>query len=404
MIKPLQLLVLSPVLLVACQTAEADRSVSDLFKAGQYEEALALARTQVEDAPDDPYHVGVERMAEVALMLDEARDLTLAGEHPAALEVLFEADELAPGHPVVQEWIQKVVGELTDSTLAMAGQASIGGDYDRAVELYERALVFNPDEERARAGIARSLLLVNYRAGMGEQYYTEGVRSLREYWLGRASTEFAANGKYSPEDPRGAQRREQVAELLAEDRVLMAEDLELKGLFHAARNEYRIALLFDEESKAAAMGLARMDKEVAAFAQLGEAERARLKGDYKGAAEALAEGAQLSASQDDAFASARIDLDEARWSELYRQARDAEADGRYQKAVAFFDLLLQETGYYEDAVQRRETLLDMVALAERLYAEFQKAKNPDVKRQKLEQIAVFWPEYKNVEKLLGLAP
>jgi len=390
--------------LVACQTTEAERSVSDLFAAGDYEEALALARTNAEAAPSDPYHDSVERMAEVGLLLDEARDLTLGGDHSAALGVLFEADALSPGHPVVQSWIGKVVRELTDKTLAMASQASIEGDYERAVELYERALVFAPGEERARAGIARSLLLINYRAGMSEQYYTEGVRSLREYWLGRANTEFAASGKYAPGDARGEMRRDQVAGLLAEDRVMMAENLAERGLYHAARNEYRIALLFDGDNEFAARGLKRMDREVAAFAKLGEAERARLRGDFDEAQEAILEGEELSVVQDVAFDSARIDLDEARWVELYREALDAEADGRYKVAVKTFDLLLQETGFYEDALQRRDTLLDMIALADRLYEEFQAAKKAQVKRQKLEQIAVFWPEYKNVSDLLERTP
>ena len=391
-------------LFVACQTAETERSVGELFRAGEYEEALALARTEVEATPDDPYATSVERMAEVGLLLDRARDLSLAGEHPAALEALFEADAVAPGHPVVVEWIQKVVRELTDATLLAASKASIEGDYERSVELYERALVFAPDEERAKAGIARSLLLINYREGLGEQYYVQGVRSLREYWLGRASTEFAISEKYEPDDPRNLERREQVAGLLAEDRVLMAEDMEQRGMVHAARNEYRMALLFDPDNATAQLGIERMDTEVAAREQLGEAERLRLRGEFEAAAEALDEGAALTASQTQDFASARIDLDEARWAELYREALDAEADGRYARAVKSFDLLLQETGFYEDAVQRRKTLLDMITLAEKLYGEFQKAKDPEVKRQKLEQIAVFWPEYRDVSTLLGLAP
>ncbi|MDF1798800.1 MAG: hypothetical protein P1V81_06465 [Planctomycetota bacterium] len=395
---------LAAISLVACQTTEEEPTVSEHFRAGNYESALALAQTQVDDAPDDPYYQGVERMAEVGLKLDQARDLVFDNEHAKALELLFEADDLAPGHPVVAEWIEKVVGELTDGTLLQAGQALMDQEFDRAVELYERALVFDPDDERAKAGIARSLILVNHRAGMGEQYYIEGVRSLREYWLGQANAEFAYNGKFAPDDKRGAARRRQVAGLLAEDRVLMASDFEANGLFHAARNEYRIALIFDEDNTNAAEGLARMEREVEAFAQLSEAERKRIRGEYADAAKALAEGVELSEAQVAEFASAKIDLDEARWKEQYKEALDAEADGRYERAVKLFDLLLQETGYYEDAVARRRTLTDMIDLAERLYSESMAAKREDVKRQKLEQIAVFWPEYKNVGKLLGTAP
>lgn len=395
---------LAAISLVACQTTEEDTTVSDLFRAGDYESALSLAQTQVDDSPDDPYYQGVERMAEVGLKLDMARDLVFDGQQAEALELLFEADELAPGHPVVAEWIGKVVGELADVTLFQASQALMDQEFERAVDLYERALIFNPDDERARAGIARSLILVNHRAGMGEKYYIDGVRSLREYWLGQANAEFAYNGKFAPEDKRGAARRRQVAGLLAEDRVLMAGDFEANGLYHAARNEYRIALIFDEDNGDAAAGLERMEKEVEAFAQLSEAERKRIRGEYAEAAKALAEGVELSEAQVEEFASAKIDLDEARWKEQYGEALDAEADGRYERAVKLFDQLLQETGYYEDSVARRRTLTDMINLADRLYGEAMAAKREDVKRQKLEQIAVFWPEYKNVRKLLGTAP
>jgi len=385
----------------SCQTTKQSESVSDLFKSGDFEGALALAQTAAEDAPDDEYYAGVERMAKVAVLMDRGREQSLNGDLPAALETFFEADSLAPRHPVIAEWLSKIVGDLNDRTLQSASAALMDGDLVRASELYERSLVFEPQQETAKAGLARALLLTNYRKGMSEKYYKQGVRSLREYWLGRAGTEFAAVEKYAPADKRGDFRSEQVSELLAQDRVLMAQDLAAKELYHAARNEYRIALLIDEDNQEAIDGLAAMDKEVAAFAKLSEAEQATIRGDLKGAKAALIEGKALTDAQDGDFASAKIDLDEARWEKLYLGATDAEADGSYQHAVKLYDQLLQETGFYEDAVARRQTALDFIKLADRLYGEAQAAKDPKVGRQKLEQIAVFWPEYKNVAKLLG---
>lgn len=393
-------LLLLALLASSCKTTEETQSVSDLFKAGDFEGALALAQTAAKEAPDDEYYAGVERMARVAILMDQGRDQALEGDLAGALETFFEADSLAPGHPVIAGWIEKVVEDLNDNTLQAASAALMNGELERASDLYERALVFSPDNEAAKAGLARALLLTNYRKGMSEKYYKQGVRSLREYWLGRAGTEFAAVEKYAPEDKRGKFRTDQVSELLSQDRVLMAQDLEAKGLFFAARNEYRIALLIDEDNQEAIDGLAAMDREVAAARKLDEAERATLRGDLKGAKQALIDGKEMSEEQSEKFASAKIDLDEARWEKLYLGATDAEADGNYQKAVKLYDQLLQETGYYEDAVARRQTALDFIKLADRLYAEAQAAKNPKVKRQKLEQIAVFWPEYKNVSKLL----
>ncbi len=385
----------------ACHTTDEHQSVSDLFKSGDYEGALALAQTAAADEPDDTYYAGVERMAEVAVLMDAGREAALDGDLAGALELFFEADSLAPGHPVIADWIDKVVSDLNERTLREAGEALMNGDLERATALFERSMVFQPEQESAKSGLARALLLENYRQGMSEKYYKQGVRSLREYWLGRAGTEFAAVEKYTPEDKRGSFRSKQVAQLLAHDRVLMAQDLEAQELYFAARNEYRIALLVDEDSAEAKEGLARMDLEVAALRKRSEAENATIRGDFKGAKQALVEGVQLTDTQVDEFSSAKIDLDEARWEKLYVEATDAEADGSYERAVKLYDQLLQETGFYEDAVARRKTALDFIKLAGRLYGEAQAAKDPKVRRQKLEQIMVFWPEYKNGAKLLN---
>jgi tetratricopeptide (TPR) repeat protein len=390
--------------LLACQTIQTEESVSDLFRRGDFEEAYALAQTKAEEAPDDAYYAEVERMVEVAILLDEGRAQVFDGDLAGALETFFKADAAAPGHPVIRSWIGKVVGDLNDRTIRDGGTALMNGDLVRASEMYERALVFEPGQEEAKAGLARTLLLANHRKGLSEEYYKEGVRSLREYWLGRAGKEFSAVEKYAPDDKRGSFRTKQVAGLLAQDRVLMAQDLEAKELYHAARNEYRIALLIDDQCADAVDGLARMDKEVAAAAKLDEAERATIRGDFKGAKEALVEGSDMTEAQTGEFASAKIDLDEARWKKLYLAATDSEADGDYERAAKLYDQLLQETGYYEDAVERRRTALDFIKLAERLYGEAQAAKSPKARRQKLEQIAVFWPEYKNVSKLLAKKP
>jgi len=388
-------------LLAACQATEESTTVSDLMKRGDFEGALSLAQLEAADTPDDPYHANVELMAHVAVLMDQGRQANLDGDLALSLERFFEAEALAPGHPVVADWITKVVSDLADRTQRDADAALMNGNLEHAAELYERALVFEPDFDAAKAGLARTLVLVNHRKGLGEKYYKEGVRSLREYWLGQAGKEFATVEKFAPDDKRGGFRSEQVAVLLAQDRALMASDMAAAGLYHAARNEYRIALLLDETNKTAQDGLAHMDKEVAAFAKLGEAERATLRGDFKGAKDALVEGYSMSEAQSPDFASAKIDLDEARWKKLYQEATDAEADGRYEYATKLYDQLLAETGFFEDAAARRQTALDFIKLADRLYGEAQAAKSPEVRRQKLEQIAIFWPEYKNVAKLLG---
>ena len=389
------------VLLAACQSTKEDKpTISELARKGDYQGALALAEVQAADAPDDAYAQDVKRMAEAALLMDEGRKALLDGELDLALERFFGADALAPDHPVIQEWIDKTTKDLAVVTMRAAGEATMLGELDQAELLYERVLVFDPESEGAKSGLARTLLLKNHRKGMSEEYYKDGLRSMREYWLGQAATQFNAMDKYAPEDERAGFRSDQVNDLLAQDLVLMAKDLEDAELFFAARNEYRIALLIDDQNEEAIRGFARMEREVGAAKKLSEAEQAAIRGDLDKAQDKLIEGAELTLARKPEFQAAKIDLDEARAEELYQAGVDAEADGRYPAAVAMFDELLQGTGYYKDAEARRRTATDFIKHATRLYGEAMNATDPKVKRAKLEQIMVFWPEYKDVAELL----
>ena len=393
-------------LLAACQSTatNGDESISELARAGDFEGALVLAEEQAEETPDDPYAQDVKRMAQVAVLMDAGREAHYEGQLDEALAKFFMANELAPGHPVVGEWIEKTLRDLTEETLAQANRATNEGDLERGEELYERVLVFEPDSQQAKDGLGQVLLLTNHRAGMSEEYYKEGLRSMREYWLGQAGTQFAAMEKYAPDDERAGFRQDQVGSLLAQDRVLMAQELEERELFHAARNEYRIALLIDPANEEAVRGFGRMDREVEAFAKLAEAEQAQLRGNLDEAEEAVISGAELTDAQRPEFMAAKIDIDEARAQVLYQAGLDAEADGRYLEAVAKFDELLQGTGDYRDAAARRKTATDFIKLATRLYDEAANAQDPAVRRSKLEQIMVFWPEYRDVAELLKAQP
>lgn len=398
--KPIRSLVLLTAL-AACQTTtESEETVSMRARAGDFQGALELAQEKAAENPDDPYYQDVERMAQVAVLMQAGREANLAGELDVALEKFFMADAIAPGHAVIEEWVDKTLVDLRRKTLTAASQATMQNDLEDAEELYERVLVFDPESESAKAGLARTLLLRNHRKGMSDEYYKAGLQSMRDYWLGQASTQFSAAEKYAPEDPRALERTDEIGGLLAQDRVLMAKDLEEQELFHAARNEYRIALLIDAANEEAVRGFARMDREVEAANKLSEAENAVLRGDLDKAQRALIEGVGMTDAQRPEFQAAKIDIDEARAGELYQEALDAEADGRYPAAVALLDELLQGTGDYKDAVSRRKTLTDFIKLANRLYGEAMNAQDPAKKKARLLEITVFWPEYRDVRELL----
>jgi len=224
---------------------------------------------------------------------------------------------------------------------------------------------------------------------------------MRDFWLGQASGDFAANEKYSPGNEPGEARRKELSKLLAQDRILMARKFEQEGLIHAARNEYRLALLVSPSNKNALKSFQRMDRAVEAADVLREADRKTTRGELDVAVDMLADGVKIAPEMRPEFVSALNEVAEARAARLYEEGLDLELDSDFEGAVGKYDELLLENGFYKDALSRRKTCLGFVELAGRLYGEAKQAKQAAVRLEKLRQIAVFWPEYKDVEQQIA---
>ena len=115
---------------------------------------------------------------------------------------------------------------------------------------------------QATRGLARVLLRKNYRRDIGETYYLEGVRFLRALDLHESHHSFGAAVKYQGQTDDVARRDGQVMTSLAGERMAVALSLEEAGLFPAAHNEYRLALLLDPDFAEAIEGRARTQVDV----------------------------------------------------------------------------------------------------------------------------------------------
>ena len=114
-----------------------------LLDAGRYEEALAAARTGVEQRPDnaDAY----SNLGRVLVLLERLEE---------AEAVLHSALELAPGHPLAH--------------LNLGEALRKGGRHEAAVELYRRALESDLDVAPAHAGLGLALFtLARYEEALG---------------------------------------------------------------------------------------------------------------------------------------------------------------------------------------------------------------------------------------------
>jgi hypothetical protein len=262
-------------------------------------------------------------------------------------------------------------------------------------------LEYLPDSTRAKEGLSHVLLSLNYRAGLGETYYKEGVRSLRDYWLVKARASFDYSRKYLGEQDRVVDRRKEVQLLLAQDRLSMARGLEQKGLFYAANNEYRLTLLLEPDNQEAVQGRERMGLEVKASDLYARSERLLQRKDVDGALALAKEGQALTVKRFADFEKLTARIEEARLDAQYQAAFDMERDYRFEDAVRAYSRLLTQYGYYKDTRERCAALQSFIEKAGSLYEQALAAPDEGTAAGFLRQIDVFWPDYKDVRERLA---
>ncbi len=391
-------------LAAACSStgsSEGKESVPWLVRHGHYEDAVKLAAERRDEDPNDQRAIDEHRMATAAWYMERGRRLAFANQNEEALQAFAEAKALAPEEPVVDTWILASRNRLADQWLDLGLEAHNSDDLEGAIADYEKALSFVPDHEPTREILARALLQQNYRRGMGAQYYDNGVRALDRYFLHEAHSLFSYVLKYEPKNDRAHERGDQTQELLAADRATMASDLEAQGEYAAARNEYRLALLLTPALAAAQEGLERMQREEQAAELLRESDRLGLQGHFDEAEQRLDQARELSERQAPEIDAHRTSLHDARLERLYEAARTLESDWRYEEAVAAYGKLLEREPFFRDAIARRDTLQSYVEQAAELYAKYEAAGSDAERLSALRQIAVFWPEYRDVKLRLA---
>jgi tetratricopeptide (TPR) repeat protein len=379
---------------------ERPDDVGWLVSHGRFEEAVQRAQAVWNESPDDPQAEIQYRMATVALYLERGRRLAFEDRNEEALDEFLAAKELAPDEKVINTWIGHTRLKLARRWELEASRLHIRDELAGAVEHYEKALGFEPTYDRARIGLARALLQINHRQGMGQKYYEDGVKAFNELYLQQARTNFEYTQKYTPDDPRAEDRKAQAQTQLADERCSLAIVLEGEGRFAGARNEYRMALLLDEDHPEAAAGLARMTVESKAAEHLREAERHLFRGHFDQAAAAMERCSSITERQFEGCEAMAAAVEEARLNEMYETARVFESDQRFEEAVVAYSALLERADYFQDTIARRDTLEDYIAEAGRLYDQVLAAEGPEEEATYLRRIDIFWPDYKDVRERL----
>lgn len=403
-------LTLAALLLSACASSNSTPEqllleVQTLTRSGDYQAAAKAAEAAKAQIPaDSPLQEELARAAvEVSLAsgLEVVRTLSFADRDDEALALLAELEESFPDEPMVEAWRRRVQRKQADYWFEVARSAMASSQFEAARLAYERAIGFEPDHDLAPAGLARVELLEEYRAGLAEDYYFNGVRDLTEQRLDESENSFEKSRRYDADSSRTRRRIVEVRREKAQGRVAYAEQLVADRRYAAARAEYAEASRLDPESEeiAEALGAMRVEAEVAAL--LSEAESFVLRSEFEEAELLIAEAAERTVLQADLVEAAREGISSTRVGLSYQRALDLEHDFLFAEAIELYGEVLSGRDFYEDARARKEALETYVVEAARLYAEAQAATDPATKLAKLRQIETFWPEYEDILELIS---
>jgi tetratricopeptide (TPR) repeat protein len=398
----LPLLLALPIALDSCADSgvRQEDTVEWNLHHAQFERALELAQAGLANHPGDAQAEALLKRAQVAALLERGRRLTLEDEDVEALKVFEQALELDTRSPELADWIQKTQLKLADRWLQVALEQHARGDLVAALDAYEQSLRYHPGYPVAINGMDQALKEVEHRELLSKKYFEGGVHALSDYWLERAKGFFAYSNKYKPGQAHTLERSKQVSLLLAKQRQKVAQAFEGKGLFGAARNEYRMALALAPDDPPSKSALERCTKEVKAQRKLEDCRYQMMRGNFERAEKLIDEGLALTTAQTELFDGQRAKIQELKHALVYQEALALEKDQRYPEAIAKYQELLAQANYFKDTLARVDTLKGYIALADELYKQAGEAPDDKARLDFLQQIRIFWPEYRDVARLV----
>jgi tetratricopeptide (TPR) repeat protein len=387
------------VLLVACaaQSRTVGQEVRSLVDHGRFEEGVQMAADAAAKDPGNPEMQELYRDATVAYLLEQGRRLTFEDKDEEALAFMQRALETNPDSEEAADWIEKTNKKLALKHLDIALEEHAKDEIQKALANYEKALQFMPADKDALIGRDICVRILQRREGLGKSYFDEGVRALSEYWLEQARSRFSYSHKYQPADARTTDRRVLVEKLLAAQRMSAGRAFEKAGRFGSARNEYRVAHALDQGNEEARAGLERVQRELDVRAVLDRAKMHIVRGDFDEASKLAEEAGEKTVAQKDKVEGMVASIREGRLERQYRDALVLEHDFRYEDAVGKYDELLEKAQFYKDVIARRDTLQEYMRLAAELYEKAAAEGSGEKKLEYLQQIRVFWPEYKDIQ-------
>lgn len=201
---------------ISCQVTTIEDGDS-MFRRGNYPQALEIYSDLASEEPSEELHGRMERTS-YFLLEQGVRDLLHLEQAEDALEVLDAIEKSAPADR------QDVVAALRLRTMHQIGRRhfNLGFDFyeatdiDAAAREYTLCLSWDPENTEAKINLAKCEEWIATRQRIGDNYYFEGMDSLRSDQDLRARTAFMHAASLLGDDSRAAERLHNLTASLAE--------------------------------------------------------------------------------------------------------------------------------------------------------------------------------------------
>jgi hypothetical protein len=370
-LRKVALLAIAAAGLAACQSTAIERGDS-AFRSGNYNDAWAIYQ-EAGDPAEDPALATRLARTRWFMVEDGLRHLLAIDEPQRVLNLLPRLATGAPADraPALAEIHSRAQNQLA-TQYARAGLAATEADLPvEALHYLTLAVAWNPEDELAATGLARTVERLEREGELGTSFYFEGMEHMRQSHDLRARTSFHHAAVLLGEDSRAQERFEALAEDLAEQSRGEARLFLDAGLLGPAFLSIRTAERLIPEHAATLELMQRLDSDVRSAQALIGADLA-IRGGYAQRADLILEeiaGFGVAEHASEAH-SLTLRNDELKLDQAYKLGRAFELDEQILHAAAQFREIHQRAAGFgwQDSEFRLSNLEQRIAAATRAFA------------------------------------
>ncbi|MBK8976214.1 MAG: hypothetical protein IPM29_09820 [Planctomycetes bacterium] len=374
--------------------AEAEQ----LYGRADYFQAWVSIQEAHKEAPDDPEVAESYERIRAAFLLARGRELVFENRDLEAIELFERLLVLNPDDETAAGWIVRARQKLATRAARHGDTLQTEGDLEGALLAYREAVDHEPDNPIAADGLARLAETWRHRRADARDHYLEGVRALAEqlFQQTRYHMLIALDKDPGLDEARGPSAR--ARKRLLEDRFRAARAMEAKGFFPAALREYRELRDADAALSDIDARIARTEAEVRASQLADEGQMLALRGDFTAAREKLEQALGLTTHSQDEISEALVLVHERELDRDYTVAKDHEIQGELEDAVAVYTDIDQRLPGFRDVRARISELQIRVEEAKTAYdagLAAEAAGDREAALGHFNDVLVYWPEYRD---------